>query len=382
MVTREEVIAKAAECGFEDIGFTTAEPFDSQRALLLERREEYGWATASGLDLIAGTDPRNVLAGAKAIIVVIEPYFREGFPAALTRHFGRCYLDDDRAVGNRLGKRVKALRSFLRDRGVDSKVPFHLPHRLAAARAGLGTFGKNCLFYSRKVAAGGSWVTPIALVVDQEFAPDEPTLEIGCPDWCRNACIAACPTGALQGPRKIDPRRCISYLTYFGGELTPRELRAPLGLCVYGCDRCQAVCPRNAPWLSRELPMNEKAAGMVDDFRLEKLLAMDKGWFLEKIWPHMFYMSDADLWRWKTNAARAMGNSRDEAWIPHLADALGRETDERVKAMAVWALGRIGTAAARQPLEAVLPASSGPLREEITAALSQPLFPGQSGPAA
>src|SRR5574340_513464 len=26
----------------------------------------------------------------------------------------------------------------------DSKVPFHLPHRLAAARAGLGTFGKNC----------------------------------------------------------------------------------------------------------------------------------------------------------------------------------------------------------------------------------------------
>ena len=143
-----------------------------------------------------GPTRRRCSPGRKSIIVLIEPYFREAFPPSLERHFGRCYLDDDRMIGNRLGKRVKAFRAFLRDNGIDSKVPFHLPHRLAAARAGLGTFGKNCLFYSRKVAAGGSWVTPIAVVVDQAFAPDEPTLEVGCPDWCRNACIAACPTGA------------------------------------------------------------------------------------------------------------------------------------------------------------------------------------------
>ena len=69
--------------------------------------------------------------------------------------------------------------------------------------------------------------------------------------------------------------------------------------------------------------MNEKAAGMAGDFRLEKLLQMDKAWFTEKIWPHMFYMSDADLWRWKTNVARAMGNTRDEAYIPHLVRPSG-----------------------------------------------------------
>ncbi|MCX5818860.1 MAG: HEAT repeat domain-containing protein [Deltaproteobacteria bacterium] len=371
MLSKEEIIEKAHECGFEDAGVTTAEPFDSQRALLEGMREEYGWAIQSGLDLIAGTDPKTVLPGAKSIIVLVEAYFREAFPPSLERHFGRCYLDDDRMIGNRLGKRVKAFRSFLRDNGVDSKVPFHLPHRLAAARAGLGTFGKNCLFYSRKVAAGGSWVLPIALVVDQVFAPDEPTLEIGCPDWCRNACLAACPTGALKGPRKLDPRRCISYLTYFGGEMTPRELRAPMGLCVYGCDRCQNVCPRNAPWLARELKVNEKAAGMVDDFRLEKLLGMDKAWFTEKIWPHMFYMSDADLWRWKTNIARVMGNTRDEAYIPHLMEAFRREGDERVKVMAAWAIGRIGGKAARQALTAFLPESAGLARAEVIAALEE-----------
>lgn len=372
MLSKEEIIKKAYECGFEDAGVTTAEPFDTQRTLLEERREEYGWAIQSGLDLIAGTDPKTVLPGAKSIIVLVEAYFREAFPPSLERHFGRCYLDDDRMIGNRLGKRVKAFRSFLRDNGVDSKVPFHLPHRLAAARAGLGTFGKNCLFYSRKVAAGGSWVLPIALVVDQVFAPDEPTLEIGCPDWCRNACLAACPTGALKGPRKLDPRRCISYLTYFGGEMTPRELRAPMGLCVYGCDRCQNVCPRNAPWLARELKVNEKAAGMAGDFRLEKLLRMDKAWFTEKIWPHMFYMSDADLWRWKTNVARVMGNTRDEAYIPHLAEAFRREGDERVKVMAAWALGRIGGEAARQVLADFLPESAGLVRAEIIATMEEP----------
>ena len=369
MLSREEVIAKAVECGFEDTGFTTAEPFDAQRAILEERREEYGWATAAGLDLIAGTDPRNILPRAKSIIVLVEAYFREAFPASLERHFGRCYLDDDRMLGKRLGKRVKAFRSFLRDHGIDSKVPFHLPHRLSAARAGLGTFGKNCLFYSRKIAAGGSWVLPIAVVVDQAFPPDEPTLEIGCPDWCRNACLAACPTGALRGPQKIDPRRCISFLTYFGSGLTPREMRAPMGLNVYGCDRCQNVCPRNAPWLARELKANEKAAGMADDFRLEKLLRMDKAWFTEKIWPHMFYMPPADLWRWKMNVARAMGNTRDEVYVPELAEEYRREEDERVKAMAAWALGRIGGPEARQCLDRFLPQSAGLVREEIIAAL-------------
>ncbi|HVN72867.1 MAG TPA: 4Fe-4S double cluster binding domain-containing protein [Desulfomonilia bacterium] len=371
MHSRSDVVNKAYELGFADIGFTTAEPFDTQKELLLERQEEYGWVGRMGLDLISGTDPKNILPDAKSIIVLVEAYFREAFPPRLERHFGRCYLDDDRVTKDGLTVRIKAFRSFLTQAGINSKVPFHLPHRVAAARAGLGTFGKNTLFYSETAALKGSWVLPVALVVDREFEPDIPRYEVACPDWCRNACISACPTVALRGPRRIDPRRCISYLSYFGDGLTPRELREPMGMWVYGCDRCQNVCPRNAPWLGKNLPVNRKVQAIADDFELRRLLHMDAGYFGSKIWPHMFYQPPEDLWRWKMNVARAMGNSRDPDYVPDLVRAFGENTDTRVTSMIAWALGRIGGTEASSALKAFISRSQGDLREEVMLALKE-----------
>ncbi|HMK77210.1 MAG TPA: 4Fe-4S double cluster binding domain-containing protein [Thermodesulfobacteriota bacterium] len=371
MIRKNDIIEKAYACGFGDIGFTTADSFDSQRELLQERQKEYAWAYQMGLDLIAGTDPKQIFQDAKSIIVLMEVYFNEAFPSSMEKHFGRCYLDDDRMAKDGLAKRIKAFRSFLKENGIESKVPFNLPHRLAAARSGMGTFGKNCLFYSNKVVCQGSWVLPVAVVVDQEFSPDEPTLRVGCPDWCKNSCISACPTGALKGPRKIDPARCISYLSYYGQGITPMELREPMGMWVYGCDHCQNVCPRNAPWLARELPVNKKVAAMLDDFKLVKLLHMDKAYFNNKVFPHMFYMSDQDLWRWKMNVARAMGNSRDEKFIPDLLTAFHNVNDEKVLGMIAWAMGRIGGPKARKALNDLLPGRDGLVREEILLALEK-----------
>ncbi len=369
MISREEIIERSRELGFDDIGFCSAEPFERQKEILEERRQEYAWAKAGGLDLFSGTDPATILPGAKSIIVVIEVYFREAFPRELEPYFGRCYLDDDRVTKDGLYPRIQAFKGFLQERGLHVKVPFNLPHRIAAARAGLGTFGKNCLFYSRKAAARSSWVFPITLLVDKEFEPDEPTLKVGCPEWCKNACMTACPTGALQGPRRIDPRKCISFLSYFGRGLTPRELREPMGLYIYGCDRCQNVCPRNAAWLSRRLPTNQRAAKKVAYFDPVRLLHMDKAYFENNIWPHMFYMGSNDIWRWKMNTARAMGNSLDDGYVPELLMAARQEEDERVRAMCAWALGRIGGRSARDALDALRSKEQGIVREEIDLAL-------------
>ncbi len=371
MLTKSDIIAKAQFLDFEDIGFTSAEPFDSQKEVLLSRQKEYQWAIDAGLELITGIDPKNILPDAKSIIVLIEPYFREAFPASMEAHFGRCYLNDDRITKDGLALRVKAFRAFLQDNGIDAKVPSHLPHRLAAARAGLGTFGKNCLFYSRKTARQGSWVLPIVLIINKEFTPDEPTIDVGCPDWCRNTCLVACPTGALKGPRHINPQRCISYLSYYGHGITPMEFREPMGLWVYGCDRCQNVCPRNAPWLATSLPLNKKVAAKAKDFELPRLLHMDTPYFKSRIWPHMFYMSADDIWRWKMNVARVMGNSLDPKYIPDLTQAFSETDDERVKGMIAWALGRIGGAEAKSALEQFLCTANGLVREEICHALEK-----------
>jgi len=376
MLTKQDIIDEARRLKFADIGFTTAEPFQSQKDYLLTRQEEYGWAEALGLSLLAGSDPKNILAGAKSIIVVLESYFEGSFPLPMERHFGRCYLDDDRVTKDGLALKIKALRKFLSERGIDSKVPFHLPHRLSAARAGLGTFGKNCFFYASRVAEGSSFVFPIALVIDHEFPADEPSISIGCPDWCRNACVAACPTRALKGDGKIDPRRCISFLTYYGDGLTPLELREPMGLYIYGCDRCQNVCPRNVNQMTKQKPQNRRVSAKVADFDLARLLHMDKTYFIQKIWPHMFYMSADDLWRWKMNAARAMGNSRNPLYVTELIRAFKENSDERVQCMIAWALGRIGNRESLIALETFFKDSAGKLKEEIKQAIK--LFPAKS----
>ncbi|MBU2489211.1 MAG: epoxyqueuosine reductase [Proteobacteria bacterium] len=370
MLSKQGIIQKAHELDFEDIGFTTAEPFESQKEILKEREKEYAWVMASGLDLPAGCDPKNILPTARTVIVLMEVYFRKSYPKSMEPFFGRCYLDDDRVTQDGLAPRIKAFRDFLRDHGIRSKVPFHLPHRLAAGRAGMGTFGKNCLFYSNKVARQSSWVLPIAVVVDAVFEPGEPTLSVGCPDWCKNACLTACPTGALKGPRKIDPRLCVSYLTYFGSALTPRELREPMGLYVYGCDRCQNVCPRNLAWLAADLAPNPKVVEKAPDFELPKLLHMDRTYFEQSIWPHMFYMSANDIWRWKMNTARAMGNTRDTIYVPDLKRTLEENTDQRVLSMCAWALGRIGGQKARAALEAFGGNAEGELAGEVEYALA------------
>jgi epoxyqueuosine reductase len=370
MILKEDLIHKAHETGFEDIGFTTAEPFEAHRRFLADRQQEYGWVETMGLALMRGTDPRTVMPEAQTVVVLMEAYFRNSYPRYMEGHFGRCYLDDDRVTKDGLSRRIKAFRGWLRDNGIASRIAMNIPHRMAAARAGLGTFGKNCLFYSRKAVRQGSWVLPIAILVDRFFEPDAPTIRKGCPEWCRNACIAACPTRALKGDGTIDPRRCISFLSYYGEGLTPLALREPMGLYVYGCDRCQNVCPRNAPWLARDLPMSPKVAAMEEAFALDRLLSMDKAYFEAKIWPRMFYMPSEQLWRWQMNAARAMGNTRDPRFIDALAAAAAGDGDERVRAMAAWALGRIGGRRACEALETLRPKASGLVREEIESALA------------
>ena len=97
---------------------------------------------------------------------------------------------------------------------------------------------------------------------------------------------------------------------------------------------------------------------------------MDTDYYKEKIWPHMFYMPAKDIWRWKMNVARVMGNSGDRAYTRDLITAFETEADWRVKAMAAWALGRLGSAAAIEALNNFAEKSDGIVAEEVADALT------------
>jgi len=371
VLSKDDISRFAREVGFADIGFTTTESFASQQRILDERSASYDWAAQRGMNLQEGIDPLSIFPAAKSIIVLLENYCQQAFPPNLLGKFGRCYLDDDRVTRDGLAVKIKALRSYLRENGIDSKVPGNIPHRLAAARAGLGTFGKNNLLYANRAARQSSWVLPVVLLVDQELVPDQPTIKVGCPDWCRNVCIAACPTRALTGAGKIEPRRCISYLTYYGEGITPLEFREPMGTWVYGCDRCQNVCPRNDAWLNQEMPINPRVAAKAHHFQLPILLTMDETYFKEQVWPQMFYIPRKDLVRWKINAARAMGNSGDQSFLPVLLSAFAENQDERVRGMIAWAVGKLGRNEAQAALAEWQKQASGLVAAEIAAALEQ-----------
>src|SRR5207244_1213270 len=110
--------------------------------------------------------------------------------------------------------------------------------REAAARSGVGFYGKNTLLITRR---HGSWVVLGTLVTTAEVEPT-PRLELDCGSC--TLCIEACPTGALDDPGVVDSTKCLSYWTQASAPI-PEEYRVELGAQVYGCDICQDVCPWN-----------------------------------------------------------------------------------------------------------------------------------------
>ncbi|RJX34720.1 MAG: epoxyqueuosine reductase [Desulfarculus sp.] len=371
MGLKQLIREKALELGFEGIGFTGVEPLDLYIKEFRSRPEMYQWVTTPQFDLLRGAEVTQRYPWARSLLVLIRNYHRRRFPRQLIGVIGRCYQVDERKEKGSEHQRLMDFFAFLKDQGLKFRWDGEIPARMAAARAGVVTYGKNCFVYARGAMRGASWLESIPLVLDAELAPDEPSIELGCPDWCKNACVAACPTGALYAPKKMRPQRCIAYNTYFAPGLTPAELREPMGTWVYGCDRCQEVCPRNQPWLNQPLPDNPPLMARAEDFALERLLAMDTEYYLANIWPLCFYISRRQVAQWQMNAARALGNRGDREAAPLLARALADSPDYTVRAMAAWALGRLGGERAGKFLEAARPREDGMVRQEIEDALAR-----------
>ncbi|HQK07993.1 MAG TPA: HEAT repeat domain-containing protein, partial [Spirochaetota bacterium] len=82
-----------------------------------------------------------------------------------------------------------------------------------------------------------------------------------------------------------------------------------------------------------------------------------------------FYTPATDMWRWKMNVARAMGNSNDDRFIPELIAEFNNTNDQRVQGMIAWALGKIGGVRAGDALHRFRAGATHSVLHEIERAL-------------
>lgn len=370
MELKERLRNMALELGFEDMGFTSAEPLDLYIDEIESRRDMYEWVMTDRFNVRRGASVREKHPWAKSMLVLIRNYHRRRFPPQLIGKIGRCYQVDERKERGAEHQKIKDFFALIKGEGIRLHFDEETPARMSAARAGLVTYGKNCFVYAKKGMLGASWLESIPILLDAEIEPDKPSIELGCPSWCKNACMAACPTGALYSNRKMNPSRCIAFNTYYGTGITKTDLREPMGTWVYGCDRCQEVCPRNQPWMNQDLPENLGLVQRAPDFQLDTLLTMTQDHYVDKVWPLTFYISRKNIAKWHMNAARALGNLGDRRYVPPLSQVMTDHPDETVRGMCAWSLGRLGGSRARKALESRLTREDGLVAEEIRLALS------------
>jgi epoxyqueuosine reductase len=201
-----------------------------------------------------------------------------------------------------------------------------------AAKAGLGWQGKHTNLVSREF---GSWLFLGSIFTDAELIADEPET-----DHCGScrACLDVCPTNAFLGPYRIDARRCISYLTIEHKGPIPEEFRPLMGNRIYGCDDCLAACPWNKfASMAREIKLQPRTDLLAPP--LGQLLTLDDAAFRAFFSGSPVKRIGRD--RFVRNCLIAAGNSADKA-LAEPCRALLRDPNPDLRAMAVWALARLG----------------------------------------
>lgn len=320
-------------------------------------------------------DPAITLPDVQSILVVGHNYHQldpEGLPEDSSRGVIARYArgrDYHRVVKKGLDR---ISRRFHEELGAESGWKSYvdtgpLLEREIARIAGLGWFGRNTMLIHPK---RGSYFFLGLLLLEVEVEPDPPFEEDRCGSC--NACLDACPTGALlgwdaSGAPVMDATRCISYLTIENRGAIPEELRPRIGNRIYGCDICQEVCPFNgrfaqpsdepgyAPRGPGERPVGVEALPPGDSRPLSPS-PIHPGTNS----PHLIDLLEMalDEGRWESfsrgsairragregfarNICVALGNWGSSAAVPVLTAALS-DPSLLVREHATWALGRLG----------------------------------------
>ena len=366
---KQELLARAAQLGFDlcRVARCTTPPHAAEFRAWLEAGHagDMAWLERNK---DRRTDPQLVLPGAQSVIVLGMNYWQgeSGAPAAnvspspaLRGTEGREEQDGDalqmfqpphspvhRARGHiaryawgedyhdLIEQRLRELDRWLTERGGAQKCYVDtgpVLERDFAALAGAGWHGKSTMLISPEL---GAWFFLAEVLTTLEIEPDPPL-----PDRCGKCtrCIAACPTGAITEPHRVDARRCVSYLTIELKGAIPEEMRSLIGDRIYGCDDCAAACPWNRfAQASRESAF--AAREYVHGWSLRDFLALDDDGFRT-----LFRKSPIKRIKRRgflRNVCVALGNVGTPEDLPALERA-ALDPEPLIAEHARWAIGRM-----------------------------------------
>jgi epoxyqueuosine reductase len=272
--------------------------------------------------------PETLLEGARTVVSAAYSYYApeppleegQGRLARYTWHDGYAVLRERLVeLGRRLGGEYRVF--------VDANQ--HVD-REAAARSGVGFYGKNTMLITRR---HGSWVV-LGTLVTTAVVEATPPLDLDCGSC--TLCIEACPTGALDEPGLLDSTKCLSYWTQAPAAI-PDDYRAELGAQVYGCDICQDVCPWNRG-IEKRRADDALPAGAEPHVGLADWLTGD-GAALTQAYDRL-YVPKNDPRYLRRNALVALGNTGGAADLP-LAEPFLASDDELLREQAEWTVARI-----------------------------------------
>ncbi|HEX6851184.1 MAG TPA: tRNA epoxyqueuosine(34) reductase QueG [Candidatus Polarisedimenticolaceae bacterium] len=334
---RAALKVRAEALGFDACGVARARRLERDGATLERWLAAGGNASMAWLAKEPGkrSDPRELLAGCRSVVVVAVDYFSEARPreglARVARYAG------GRDYHKVLGRRARELASWIdATTGATSRAFVDtgpVLERGWAEAAGVGWIGKNANLLTRD---RGSWLLLGCVLTTEEIEPDAGPHAEFC-GTC-TACLDACPTQAIVEPGFVDANRCIAYWTIEHRGPVPEDRREGNGEWIFGCDVCQEVCPWNVSFARGR---DDDPFGRRDDLLgldPTEILALDEATFRARY-------SGTALMRAKwegmrRNACIVLGNRRDPASRGVLERAL-EDPDPVVRAHARWAIGRL-----------------------------------------
>jgi len=348
----QRIFDKAAELGFISCGFARADAAPHAETglkawIAAGNHGEMGWmeerADQRGSPARLWPEARSVIALAMSYAPAVNP-----LNVAIAPGQGRISVYAQGADYHKVVKKaLKALGRWLAaEVGCELKVfvdTAPVMEKPLAAAAGIGWQGKHTSLLSRD---HGNWLFLGIIYTTLELEPDAPAT-----DHCGSCtrCIAACPTGAIVAPHRIDARACISYLTIEHRGPIPHEYRAAIGNRIYGCDDCLAICPWNR--FAAEAQANTAFAARADLAApsLADLLGLDDASFRAKFSGSP--IKRIGVARMVRNCLIAAGNSGDPGLRPAVERHLTSD-DPVVADAARWALARLDQGDARGLIEA------------------------------